>query len=317
MTLARLPSSSNVSPVAYYLAGLAAGPSRRTMASALRMVATLLESTVDRLEWHRLRYTHSAALRAALVAQDYAPATANRMLAALRGVLRECFRLGLMTHDAYRRACMVAPIQGSRIAAGRALSSGELRQLFAVCELGTLAGRRDAAVLACAYGAGLRRSEICALERGHVRELGGGDTALELRIRGKGDRARIAHLTGNGARAMRYWLADRGDRAGALFCRVRRGAFELELEGRPARITEQAIADILARRARQAGLEHATPHDLRRTFVGDLLDAGADLPTVQRMAGHRQPTTTSQYDRRGARATRRAADLIVVPLPGR
>ncbi len=80
-------------------------------------------------------------------------------------------------------------------------------------------------------------------------------------------------------------------------------------------VTAQTAMIWLKRRCEQAGVAPRSPHDLRRTFVSDLLESDADLAIVQRLAGHASPQTTARYDRRGEEAMRRAADKLPVFLP--
>ena len=302
LALAALPPSDQ-HPAAVYLARLAPG-SRRAMRRALELLAQLVvpDGTAAALPWHLLRYQHTQALRARLVERGLAPATVNRHLAALRGVLREAWQLGLVPTEEFHRAVAVKGVRGSRLLRGRALTGTEVRALFAACNASTPTGARDAAMLALLYGGGLRRAEVAALELDAVE----GD-AVALRVRGKGDRERRVPLPGGARRALSHWLTLRGRDAGPLL-RAVRGAAVL-----PGGMGAQSVFGALERLAKRAGVESLSPHDLRRTYVSDLLDAGADLATVQRLAGHSQVTTTARYDRRGDAVAERTADLLRVP----
>jgi site-specific recombinase XerD len=272
------------------------------------MARLLADADAEHLPWQAIRYQHAQALRTAL-AERYQPATVNKALSALRGVLREAWRLGLMTAEDYHRAADLAPVRGEALPRGRALTPGELAAILGTCSADpSPAGPRDAALLAILYGAGLRRSEAVALDLSdYDRETG----SLTIR-QGKGHKDRIVYATNGAAHALSDWLSARSGEAGALFVPVNRGG-RIGTE----RMTAQAVMLIVQKRAKQAGVAHVTPHDLRRTMISHLLDAGADIVVVQKLAGHANVDTTARYDRRGEREKRRAAELLHVPYSGR
>lgn len=297
-------------PVAVFLARLAPG-SRPTMRDALNTIAGILtggRADAKAIDWAAVRYQHAQAVRAALAAK-YKPATANKHLSALRGVLREAWRMGLMPSDAYHHAVDVEGVRGSTLPAGRALTSGELRAVFQACAADhTAAGARDAALLAVLYGAGLRRAEAVALDLGDCDLTTG---ALTVRA-GKGRKDRIGYATNGSRAALDAWLSARGTEPGPLFCPVLRGG-RVDLRG----MTPGAVLLILRKRAEEAGVAAFSPHDLRRSFISDLLDSGADIVTVKDLAGHANVQTTARYDRRGEAAKLRAAELLHVPFLAR
>ena len=301
---ARQPLDQN--PAAVYLASLTSPAGRRTQKQALEAMAALMtagEADAFSFPWASLRYQHTAALRAQLI-NRYSAATANKFLSALRSVLKQAWRLGQMSAEEYQRAADVANVTGQTLPAGRELSSGEIAALLRVCEADlTPAGARDAAVIALLYMGGLRREEAASLN------LENYDTDTgKLVITGKRNKQRSVYLNGGAAAAMADWLAVRGIEPGALFYPINKGG-HLQRH----RMTNQAVYNLLGKRGKQAGVKKFSPHDMRRTFVSDLLDAGADIATVAKMAGHANVQTTARYDRRGEQAKQKASGLLHVP----
>ena len=298
-------------PAMVYLSGLA--PSgRRSMLSSLVQVARLCGyETWQGMPWVTLGYEHVQAVRTKLLENGYKPATVNRVLAAIRGVMRAAWRMGQIEAAHYQRIADVPGVTGSTLPAGRALGPGEIAAMMRACADKTDAGARDAAIIALAYAGGLRRAELSALTLVDI--LSDDGEMITVKVLGKRNKERLAYLDNGAALALRAWLNARGQAEGALFYAGLRGGHILRGQG----MTSQAIRDVVDRRAAQAGIEHASPHDLRRSFVSDLLDAGVDISTVAAMAGHASVITTQRYDRRGEQGKKRAAKSLHVPFYGK
>jgi site-specific recombinase XerD len=294
--------ATDQNPAMVYLASLARG-SRPAMQRALTIIAELLTGQEGvgyaAIPWGRLRFQHTAALRAAL-AEKYSYSTANKTLSALRGVLRAAWKLGQMTAEDYQQAASVENLKGETMPAGRAIGAGELGALLNTCGNDPL-GIRDAAIISLLYATGMRRAELVELNMADYDPAVGG-----LILRGKRNKERTAYVDNGSAAALDDWLATRGNAPGPLF-------WGLGNRNQGGQLTTQAIYKMLQTRAKAAGVAELSPHDFRRTFVGELLDRGADIVTVQKMAGHANVNTTARYDRRGEVAKQRAARLLHVP----
>jgi integrase/recombinase XerD len=154
------------------------------------------------------------------------------------------------------------------------------------------AGAQDGAMLAVAFAGGLRLDEIVNLD--YPADVNGETGELVIR-QSKGNKDRTAYLQHGALAALCDWLSVRKLDAGPLFCPVsQKGKITIR------RLSGQAAYERFQLRARQAGLSTSfSPHDGRRTWIGNLLDAGVDIATVQQMAGHELMDTTARYDRRG------------------
>jgi integrase len=133
-------------PAHVYLTSLGQG-SRPTMRGSLNAIASMLTAgscDAMTLDWSKLRYQHTAAVRAVLM-EKYSPATTNKMLTALKRVLQEALKLELISEKDYKGATDLRPVPGSKGLKGRALSRDEIAALLNVCQHdSTPTGVRDA-----------------------------------------------------------------------------------------------------------------------------------------------------------------------------
>ena len=199
----------SLNPMAVYLSQLSPS-SRRTMRGALETIAKVVSvGEIDAINfpWSELRYQHTQAIYTQLSAR-YAFSNANKMMAALSRVLEEAWKLGLMSAEDYHRAIAIERKTGQRLLKGRALSIGEVQSLFNACAQDeSVKGSRDAALIAVLYAAGLRRSEVVAIDLSDWNMV---DNCLTVRS-GKGDKDRTTYLDDGAAAALADWLIWRGD----------------------------------------------------------------------------------------------------------
>jgi integrase/recombinase XerC len=143
---------------------------------------------------------------------------------------------------------------------------------------------RDLCLAEILYGSGLRVSEALALNEGRI-----SGASVTLRIPGKGGKERLAPLTDTARAALDAWLALRP----LLAVPAERALFVGE---RGRRLNRREALRILDRLCRRAGLpQSVSPHALRHSFATHLLEAGADLRSVQELMGHSRLSTTQRY----------------------
>jgi site-specific recombinase XerD len=288
--------------------------SRRTMGACLDRIATKFAEQFGfpaapsgaEFPWHQLRATHTAVIKEILDRQEWSPAYVNKHLTALRRVLWHAWKLDLMDTDAYMRAVAVENLTAVRLPPGRSIAKPEIAAMLRVCiDADTILGKRDAAIIAVLHSTGARREEIAAMTRTNY-----DPGARAIRIIGKRDREREVYIHETAALYLGGWLLATERIKGPLFCPIDRWG-----NVRDAPMSTTAVGALVENRRREAGLPKLTTHDFRRTFIGELLDAGVDLATAQQLAGHESASTTTRYDRRPARQRKASVDLLSLPTP--
>ncbi|MGQ9503404.1 MAG: tyrosine recombinase XerC [Thermogutta sp.] len=220
---------------------------------------------------------------AAMHEANYSASTVARRLASLRSFFRFGMREGWVKENPAK------PLRNPRKPRNlpHVLSSEEVRRLLESPPANDPMGIRDRAILETIYSAGLRISELVGLN----------DSDLDLRgeiirVRGKGRRERLAPLGSHAVRAIQRWLKVRKIHP-SLVPNPDRPVF-VNRFGK--RLTTRSVARMLEKYLKQTGLDRrTTPHSLRHSFATHLLNAGADIRSVQELLGHKSLVTTQIY----------------------
>ena len=214
-----------------------------------------------------------------------AASTISRKMASIRGLHRFLVSEGLRNEDP--TILLDSPKRPQSLP--KALTVDEAIRLVESPDRSTVAGRRDSALLEFLYASGARVSETVNLDLTDV-DL---DDRLAM-VTGKGSKQRYVPIGDHAVRSLRSWLPDRltmvraGQRGDPVFLNLRGG-----------RLTRQGAFDIVRKNAAKSGLDpiRVSPHVLRHSAATHMVEAGADLRTVQEMLGHATISTTQVYTR--------------------
>ena len=234
--------------------------------------------------------------RVTLELRRLAPSTINQHLSAIRALADECAESGLLDPPTAAAIGRVKGVPARGVRSGNWLTRDQAERLL-LAPPNTLMGLRDRAILGLLIGCGLRRDELANLTFAHVQQRERRWVIVD--IVGKGRRVRSVPVPGWAKQLVDYWAFEADLTSGLVFRRFRKGgwlAYETTLDGetRPARMSADAIADVVTTYARPLGWDLA-PHDLRRTFAKLARSGQAPLEQIQLALGHQSIQTTQRY----------------------
>jgi integrase/recombinase XerC len=211
----------------------------------------------------------------------YCKSTIARKLATLRSFYKYLVRIERVKSSPV--SVIRTPRQDKRLP--KCLDIQQIEALLGAPDVSTLLGARDRAILETIYSSGLRVGELVSLNTEDLDEF-----SHALRIRGKGKKERLVPLGSHAAAAIEGYL----HLAARRFGPIRRGPLFVNKTGR--RLSDRSIRRKLEKYLQIAGIPiHVSPHALRHSFATHMLNAGADLRSVQEILGHESLSTTQIY----------------------
>lgn len=166
------------------------------------------------------------------------------------------------------------------------LSYEEIDLVIKSVDHSTAHGQRNRAILETLYSSGLRVSELTHLRLSNVDSEEG-----IIRVIGKNNKERLVPIGASALKYIGYYLPIRAE------LKIKPGNEDyVFLNRRGAKLSRVMIFNIVKDAVKQAGIDkNVSPHTFRHSFASHMVDAGADLRSVQDMLGHESITTTEIY----------------------
>ncbi len=220
--------------------------------------------------------------------EEQAPSTVNVRLSAVRKMVSEARRNGMLGAEEAANLTDIPNIrqQGTRL--GNWLTKEQARHLLTVPARNTLKGKRDYAILALLVGCGLRRRELAGLD---VEDLQMRENRWVIAdLRGKGGRVRTVAVPIWVKQGINVWVTAAKIEEGRLFRSVKKGGKKIGES-----LGDWAVWAIVEQSAKEIGIERFGAHDLRRTCAKLCRKAGGDLEQIKFLLGHSSIQTTERY----------------------
>lgn len=236
----------------------------------------------------RLAFNRTVVLRYRihLKQRQYAPATINLRLAAVRRVAYEASDSGLLSPELAAGIRRVKGVRRLGVRVGNWLTPAQGKLLLERSDTGTLRGKRNHAILAMLIGCGLRRGELLALNSIQLRD----EHWLIANLIGKGGNIRTVPIPAWLKTAVDVWTAAAGITEGRIFRSINKAG---KVWG--GGMTPKVLWEVVKDAASHAGIEKLAPHDLRRTCARLCHLAGGELDQIQFLLGHVSIQTTERY----------------------
>ena len=213
----------------------------------------------------------------------------HRKVAALRTFFRFLCREGILEVNPAR---MVASPRVER-KMPKHLTIQDMIRFIETPSVDTVLGKRDRSILELLYASGLRVSELVSLNLSDI------DFENQtLRVKGKGRKERIVPFGDHARAAIEGYLSVRGELL-VDASREKPEKFDplaVFINYQGTRITTRSVARMIDKYVKIcSGIHRLSPHAVRHSFATHLLDAGADLRTIQELLGHARLSSTQVY----------------------